>query len=136
MEEFNLHILEADSTFYEGKCISLVIPTTNGSYGILAHHSSMVTVLDTGIVKFTTPGGERLHAAISGGILRVADNDVLILSESAEKPDEIDEKRVNAAIERANKEMLAQKSASEYRAIQAKLSRALNRLEVKRRYKK
>ena len=40
------------------------------------------------------------------------------------------------AIERANKEMLAQKSASEYRAIQAKLSRALNRLEVKRRYKK
>ena len=58
MNEFNLHIIEADSDFYNGKCISLVIPTTEGMYGIQANHESMVAAVAIGVVKYTLPDGK------------------------------------------------------------------------------
>lgn len=136
MNEFNLRILEADSAFYEGNCISLVVPTPEGMLGIWAGHSNMVAAISTGIIKFTLPDGERRHAAVSQGFIRVEKNDVMILAESVEKPEEIDERRVQAAIERANNELKTSKSIGDYKAVQAKLLRAFNRLNVKKKYTK
>ena len=42
METFQVHILAADRTFYEGPCESLTISTSDGELGILAHHSPML----------------------------------------------------------------------------------------------
>ena len=42
MDTFQVHILAADRTFYEGPCLSLTIPTGDGQRGILAHHSNMM----------------------------------------------------------------------------------------------
>ena len=42
MNTFKLNILAADKTFYIGDAISLIIPTTEGQYGILAHHRNMI----------------------------------------------------------------------------------------------
>ena len=42
MDVFQVHILAADRTFYEGPCASLTIATSDGELGILAHHSNMI----------------------------------------------------------------------------------------------
>ena len=42
MTPFDLHVLTAVKPFYEGECVSLVIPTPSGFYGIQAKHSNFV----------------------------------------------------------------------------------------------
>ena len=38
MDTFQVHILAADRSLYEGPCLSLTISTSDGELGILAHH--------------------------------------------------------------------------------------------------
>ncbi|MCI8803948.1 MAG: ATP synthase F1 subunit epsilon, partial [Oscillibacter sp.] len=56
METFRVHILAADRTFYEGPCVSLTIPTTDGEQGILAHHASMIAAVQPGTLRYQIPG--------------------------------------------------------------------------------
>ena len=115
MDSFQVHSLAADRTFYEGPCVSLTIPTSDGERGILAHHSSMIAAVCPGTLRYQVPGEEPQLAAISPGMVKVEHNDVLVLVDSAEHPDEID----------------AARAQREHQVAQATLARALNRLRVK-----
>ena len=133
MDTFQVHILAADKTFYEGPCVSLVVPTTDGERGILAHHSSMIAAIQPGTLRYQVPGEEPRLAAISPGMVKVEDNDVLVLVDSAERPEEIDEARARREADEAREAILQKKSRQEYQLAQATLARALNRLRVKAR---
>lgn len=134
MTEFMLHILEADGPFYNGSCVSIVVPTTEGLYGIQAKHENMIAAITTGTVKYTTPDGEEHYAAVAGGLIKVEDNDVLLLTESAEHSEEIDENRARKEAEAALEEMKEKKNLEEYKIAQARMARAINRLKVKQKY--
>jgi F-type H+-transporting ATPase subunit epsilon len=136
MREFDLHIIEADTDFFNGKCVSLVIPTTEGMYGIQAMHENIVAAVDIGVVKYTLPDGTRCHAAVSNGIVKVENNKVLILVESAEDPDEIDEERAHDEEEMAKDILSGKADRFNYRAAKGMLARAANRLKIKKRYGK
>ena len=136
MREFNLHIIEADNDFYNGKCVSLVIPTTEGMYGIQAMHENLVAAIEIGVIKFTLQDGTRMHAAVSNGIVKVENNEVLILVESCEDPDEIDEARAMEEEEAARDVLSARTDRFNYRAAKGMLARAVNRLKIKKRYGK
>lgn len=136
MNEFNLHIIEADDEYFNGKCVSLVIPTTEGMYGIQAMHENFVAAIDIGVVKYTLPDGTRCHAAVSNGIVKVEKNDVLILVESAEDPEEIDADRAKMEEEAAKEVLSGRTDRLNYRAAKGMLARAANRLKIKKRYGK
>jgi len=136
MNEFNLHIIEADNDFYNGKCVSLVIPTTEGMYGIQAKHENLVAAITIGVLKYTLPDGTRCHAAVSNGIIKVENNEVLILVESAEDPDEIDAARARNEEEMARDVLAGKSDRFNYRAAKGMLARAANRLKIKKRYGK
>lgn len=131
MNSFNLHILAADKTFYEGDCISLIIPTLQGQLGILAHHCNIIAAIVPGMLELTTAQNEKLTAAVSDGLIKVEDNEVLILVDTAERPEEIDANRARRAADEAKEAMLQKKSIKEYRSAQANLARAISRLKVK-----
>ena len=133
MEAFVVHILAADRTFYEGPCESLTIPTSDGEQGILAHHSSMIAAVCPGTLRYQVPGEEPQLAAISPGMVKVEHNDVLVLVDSAEHPDEIDAARAQREADEAREALLQKKSRQEHQVAQATLARALNRLRVKAR---
>ena len=80
MTEFKLRILEADNTFYDGNCISIIVPTSEGLYGIQANHENMIAAIVPGELKFTLPDNEVITAAITNGFLRMEDNELLILA--------------------------------------------------------
>lgn len=136
MKEFDLHILEADNEFYNGKCVSLVIPTTEGMYGILANHENIVAAITIGVIKFTLPDGTRRHAAVSNGIVKVENNEVMILVESCEDPEEIDEARARSEEEMARDVLAGKSNRLNYRAAKGMLARAANRLKIAKRYGK
>ena len=97
MEAFQVHILAADHTFYEGPCESLVIPTVDGEAGILAHHCNIIAAVVPGELRCRTPEGEEYRAAVSEGLVKVEGGDVLVLVDSAERPEEIDVNRARRA---------------------------------------
>ena len=133
MDTFQVHILAADRTLYEGPCVSLTIPTSDGERGILAHHSSMMAAILPGMLRYQLPGQEVQLAAVSPGMVKVEANEVLVLVDSAERPEEIDEARARRAADEAREAMLQKKSIQEYQLAQSTLARALNRLRVKGR---
>ena len=131
METFQVHILAADKNFYEGPCESLTISTSDGEQCILAHHSNMIAAVLPGRLRFRVPGGEDQLAAVSPGMMKVEDNEVLVLVDSAERPEEIDAARARREADEAMEAILQKRSIQEYRVAQGTLARALNRLRVK-----
>lgn len=131
MDTFQVHILAADRTLYEGPCVSLTIPASDGERGILAHHASMMAAIVPGTLRYQPPGEKVQLAAVSPGMVKVENNEVLVLVDSAERPEEIDEARARREADQAREAILQKKSRQEYQLAQASLARALNRLRVK-----
>lgn len=132
MNTFTLKALAAEKPLYEGECVSLVIPTISGQYGIQAMHYNMTAAIVPGLMKMTEPDGKVTIAAVSEGLIKVEDNVVLVLVDTAERPEEIDENRAKRAAVAAQEAILQRKSIQDYQMAQAKMARALNRLRVKR----
>ena len=131
MDSFYIHILAEDHVIYRGNCLSMTVPIADGQYGILAHHSNMVAAIVPGELSFVTEEGKHHSLAVSLGLVKVENNEVLLLVESAEYAEEIDLNRARQ-MERAAKEaILANRSAIEFRNAQASLLRAINRINVK-----
>ena len=130
MNTFELHILAAERSFYEGPCESLVLPTTEGMYGIQANHLNMVAGVVPGEITYRVPGKADEHAACSRGMVKVEDNVVTVLVDTAEHPEEIDVNRAQRAADAAKEELLKKRSRQEYMKAQMELARATSRLKV------
>ena len=131
MENFPVHILAADEPFYEGPCQSISVPTTTGMYGVLAHHTNVILAIVPGTLRYRCDGEDEKLAAVSAGLMKVENGEVLILVDSAERPEEIDANRAQRAADRSKEELLQKKSIQAYRMAQSNLARALSRLQVK-----
>ena len=132
---FKCHIYEADSTFFDGEIVSLVVPTIDGAYGVMANHRNIVLAIVPGICHFKHPDGTVEYAAVSEGMMTVEGNDVVLLVDSAERPDEIDAERAKQAEIAAIEARLQKKSIEEYYIAEASLKRAMSRLKLANRKK-
>ncbi|HJA02218.1 MAG TPA: ATP synthase F1 subunit epsilon [Candidatus Gallimonas gallistercoris] len=131
---FPLHVLTATSPFYEGMCESLIIPTVDGRYGVLSGHSDTICAVVPGELYIRLPSGEMRVAACAAGIMKVEKGDVLVLVDSAIRPEDIDKDRARRMADDAREQLLQKQSIEEYHAAQARLARALARLSVREKY--
>ncbi len=134
METFRLSVFAADKTFYEGDCEMLVFPAVEGQCGVLAHHRNMIAAVVPGTLYYTLPDHQKKMAAVSNGMIKVEDNEVLVLVDSAEHPEDIDAIRAKREADMAQEAILQKESIQDYNIAQANLARAINRLKVKRHY--
>jgi F-type H+-transporting ATPase subunit epsilon len=131
MKSFKLGIFAADKIFFEGEALSVVLPLWDGQYGVQANHANVVSAVVPGVMKYTLADGEVRYAAISGGIFKVEGGDVLVLSETVESPDEIDENRAKRDLELAREKILHKSSLREYKDAETRIAKALSRLRTK-----
>ena len=129
MNTFSLKILACDKVFYEGECEILVFQGVDGEMAIMANHEAFTTSTEIGEVRFRVPG-EKEHRKVitSDGILKVGKNKVDLIVYSAERPEDIDTFRAQAALERAREQLSHKQSIMEYHVSQASLARAMARL--------
>lgn len=73
-------IITPDSELYSGEATSVTVPGIDGSLGILEKHAPLISALKKGVVKVTTPDGEK-QFEIKGGVAEVLNNKVIILAE-------------------------------------------------------
>ena len=134
MNTFYLKIVACDRIFYEGEATILVFPVEDGEMAVQAHHEQMVTNTEIGTMRFTTPDGQVHIAIVSDGMLTVKKNRVDVIVYSAERPEEIDEFRAEAAAERAREKLQQKQSLVEYHITASSLARAMARLSGKDKY--
>ena len=110
----------------------VVAPGVEGYFGVLPGHAPFLTTLGVGVVTYRIGRDER-HLAIAGGFAEVRNDKVIILADSAERPEEIDRARAERARERAERRLSGRSQEDvDYARAQAALMRALTRLQVAR----
>lgn len=131
---FGLRIVACDKVFYDGRATVLVFPAPDGERAVMAHHENMVIVSRVGELSFETADGERVVAVAGDGVVQIANNRVTVLVDTAERPEDIDERRAAEALERAEEQLRQKQSIVEYHMSQASVARALSRLKEKQKY--
>lgn len=129
MKTFSLKVLASDRVFYDGRCKMVILPAQDGQLGVLANHGDMVVALSMGEMRIQKEDDSWETALIGKGVMQDINNRMTILTEFAERPEEIDAKRAQAAKDRAQEQMRQKQSLQEYHHSQAALARALARLK-------
>jgi F-type H+-transporting ATPase subunit epsilon len=86
----------------------VMAPGTEGYFGVLPGHAAFLATLGSGEVVYRR-GRDEVHLAVHGGFAEVTPERVIILAETAERPDEIDRARAERARQRAEQRMAGRK---------------------------
>ena len=129
MTPFNLKIITPEKTFFEGTTTQIIAKTTTGNVGILHGHVPYVANLVSSPFKIEIDGTLK-EAALSGGFIKVAGDEVIVVTNAIEWADEIDVARSERSKQNAEQRMKRHESQKEFDRAEKKLKRALNRLLV------
>ncbi len=131
MSMLHCEVVTAERTVFDDDVDLVVAPGIMGQLGVLPHHAPLMTALTYGELVLRRAGQEDEYIAIGGGFMEVGPDHVTILADSAERAEEIDEARAEAARRRAE-ELMAQKRQEdgELARAEAALRRSTIRLKV------
>lgn len=136
MSSLKLDIVTAERVVYSEDVDMIVAPGIEGQLGILPHHAPLMTTLQAGELRVKR-GGDEDTLAISGGFLEVRPDRVIILADSAERAEEIDMERAEAAKQRAEQRLANRRAPGLDEArSEAALRRAIARLMVAEKVKR
>jgi len=89
-EDFEIEIATPQRLLAREKVIRAQIPAKDGYIGVLPDHASLISELGIGAMTYTTPGDHYFSLAVGGGFLEIHNNVVRVLTDFAEKAQEID----------------------------------------------
>jgi F-type H+-transporting ATPase subunit epsilon len=112
------------------------LPGEEGYFGVLPGHAPLLAALKTGEMWYRK-GGEKRYAFIDGGFAEVLPGSVSVLAQVAERAEDIDTQRAEAARRRAE-ERLARSAVADFDAERARIAllRAITRLQVSRQHRR
>ncbi len=130
---FNLEIVTPRRVVFNGEAVSFSAPGVEGGFQVLVDHAPLLAGIGVGEVIVRDARGSEARYATSGGVVQVKDNRVILMAESAERPDEIDPARAQAARDRAKLRLSEREAGLDVDRARLALARALNRLKVSSR---
>ena len=131
----DLTIVTPSGPAYHGDVDSVVLPGSEGDFGVLPGHERFLSALRIGEVQIEV-GGRKLYAAAAEGFADVSGDQVTVLVDACELADDIDTARAELARQRAERGLAAlERDAEAARAVEydAALERARNRIAVSQR---
>lgn len=125
-----LTIITPEKEFYSGEVLDLVTENESGRLGFLPEHVAMVTVLKPSVTTFTEKDGKKLKAFTSSGILSIKNNEISIMCDASEWPEDIDINRAEEAKKRAEMR-LKENTGVNMNRTEIALKRALMRIKAR-----
>lgn len=126
---FTLKIVTPDRVFYQGEVSMVEFNTTEGEIGVLKGHVPTTVIISPGILTITE-AEETKEAALHAGFAEILQNEVVILAEIIEWPEEIDEERAKRARERAEERLRTKTPETDILRAETALQRAIARIHV------
>jgi F-type H+-transporting ATPase subunit epsilon len=127
--QLQLHIVSADRALVDAPVDEVEVPGANGYFGVLPGHTPMLASLQVGQLWYRR-GQERHYLSMAFGFAEVQPDRVTILARIAEKAEEIDVARAEAARKRAEERLAKPAIAMDYERARVALMKALIRLQV------
>ena len=133
MSTLKLEIFTPEAVAYRDDVEMVLIPAELGDMGVYPMHVPVMTRINPGELV-VTKGGETIHLAIGEGFAEITQTNVRVLVDMAIEERFIDEKAVEEAIERAQKEIReALLGNHEVASAQVALMKGIAQLKVRRR---
>ena len=99
-DKIHLQIVTAGGVVFDRMVHVVNLPLENGSIGVLANHAPLMGAVVDGIVTAASDEGEYV-IAVGIGVVNIVNNEVTVLSRTAEEAENIDLARAEAALHRA-----------------------------------
>ena len=128
-DNFTLKIITPERVFYEGPVSMVEFNTTEGEIGVYKNHIPMTVMIRPGVLTITEAEGKK-EAALHAGFVEILQDRVTVLAEVVEWPEEIDENRARAALERAEELIRRREASTDIARAETALARAVARIEV------
>ena len=130
----NLRVLAPDQSVFDGSADEVILPSSSGQIGILTGHVSMITALDSGVLRLRE-GSSWTSIALSGGFAEVEANEVTVLVNAAQLGSSINTAAAEQEFEAAQQAFNAfegQSSSPEKIKAEQALARSRARLSASR----
>jgi F-type H+-transporting ATPase subunit epsilon len=127
-----LQIVTPDRMILREQVDEVEIPGSEGYFGVLPGHTPLLAALAVGELWYRK-GAEKTYLSIAYGFAEVLPDRVTILARLAERADEIDTDRAEAARQRAEQRLAQQQGAIDYERARGALLKSMTRLQVSAR---
>lgn len=133
MAKLSVEVVTGERVVYREDGVDMVVAVgADGALGILPMHAPLITLLASGEMRVVKDGREE-SLAVFGGFLEVANDQVRVLADTAERAEEIDLARAESARQRAETRISQHPPEIDLVRAEAALKRSLIRLKVGRR---
>jgi F-type H+-transporting ATPase subunit epsilon len=127
-----LEVVTPDKSVVSDEAQIVVAPGEYGEFGVLIGHTSFLTTLKIGMLRYKDQGGAERVVFVNGGFAEVLPDKVTILAESADRRRDIDVERAKASMKRAEERLaeVTKREDIDFRRAQVALQRAITRMKI------
>lgn len=137
MTSLTLKLVTPERSVVEMTAAAVTLPIADGDVTILPEHEPYIGALKPGEIIVHKSDQSMVSLAVSGGFVEFDSNTLSVLADTAERADEIDVERAEAARSRAEaiKQEKVTMGEEEYARVAAALEKEMARIKVARKYR-
>lgn|SRR5512135_1449779 len=124
-----LEIVTPDRAIVHDQVDEVQVPGTEGYFGVLPGHTPLLSMLQVGQLWYRK-GTEKFYLSVAFGLAEVLPDRVVVLAQIAERAEEIDVDRAQAARQRAEQRLASRQRDQDLERARVALLKALTRLNV------
>jgi len=131
-------IVTPERVVLKQEALQVTVPTTSGEITILPDHIPLVSILQPGVIEVKRVDNIIEIMSVSGGFIEVLKDKIVILADTAERAEELNEERIKEAQKRAEELKKTAKAIDdvEFADVSARLEKELARLRAVNKWRK
>lgn len=137
-KKIKFEIVTQEKVVLKEMILQVTVPTEEGEITVLPNHTPLIANLEPGIIELKKEDKTIEIMSLSGGFIEVLRNKIVILADTAERAEEIDEKRAQEARKKAEESLkdLRQFDSKRFANISSMIAKELARTRAVIRWKK
>jgi F-type H+-transporting ATPase subunit epsilon len=138
IKSIKFEIATPEKVLMKEEVLSVSVPTTSGELTILPDHIPLISILKSGVLEIHLLDGGISLMSVSGGFLEVLKNKIVILADTAEKAEELNEQRIKEARLKAEEMRQSEKAKDEveFANISSRIEKELARERALNKWRK
>lgn len=127
---YRLDVVSAEKRMFSGVVQKIQVTGSEGELGIFPGHAPLLTAIKPGMVRIVKQCGDEAFIYLSGGLLEVQPNVVIVLADTAIRGEDLDETKALEAKQKAETHIGHSHSDVDYAQVSAELAKAIAKLRV------
>ncbi|MDM8559304.1 F0F1 ATP synthase subunit epsilon [Candidatus Parabeggiatoa sp. HSG14] len=132
----HVDIVSAEAEIFSGLAEMVIAPAVQGEVGIMPRHAQYITQLNEGAIRLKLSNNKEESFYVSGGMLEVQPHKITVLSDTALRAHDLDEKAALEAKQNAEKLLTDKQAGFECAKAQAELADAMLQLRAIEKFRK